>query len=138
MILEYSQSFSIVLNQIIVYQSLVSSLRSKYLHSMVKSFKLPDKCTLTATRSEKAFVGEYPFGSSLSLVETNFVIGTELIYVENGFDFDSVVCVNLYSSVDESKDATFKFFVLHQHKLHKTKKSKIIRLIQKMFYFQLK
>jgi hypothetical protein len=143
----------------IVYESLVSSLRSKYLHSMIKSFKLPDKCTLTAPRSEKAFVGEYPFGSSLSLVDSNLVIGiswdkednardidlsllnmnyekigwnsrfkdtkskilfsgdvvqppgTELIYAENGFDFDSVVCVNLYGGVDESKDATFKFFV---------------------------
>ena len=143
----------------IVYDSLVSSLRSKYSHSSVKSFKLPDKCVLTAPRSEKAFIGEYPFGSSLSLVNTNLVVGiswdvednardidlslmnvdsvkigwnshfkdsktkilfsgdvvqppgTELIYADSGFDFESVVCVNLYGGIDESKDASFKFFV---------------------------
>ena len=143
----------------IVYDSLVSSLRSKYLNSKIKHFSLPDKCVLTAPRSEKAFVGEYPFGSSLTLANKDLVIGiswnvednardidlsllnmnnikigwnssftgseskilfsgdvvrppgTELIYASDGFNFDSVVCVNLYGGIDEAKESSFKFFV---------------------------
>jgi hypothetical protein len=72
----------------IIYESLVSSLKSKYLHASKKSFRLPEKCTLTAPRSEKAFVGEYPFGSSLTLEESDCVVGISWDKDDNAHDID--------------------------------------------------
>jgi hypothetical protein len=37
--------------------------------------------------------------------------GTELFYADNGFNFDSGVYINLYGAIDESKPASFKFYV---------------------------
>jgi hypothetical protein len=78
------------LNEIytIIYDSLVKTLQSKYLHANTKEFKLPDNCTLTAPRSEKAFVGEYPFGSSLSLEDSDAIIGISWNEEDNVADID--------------------------------------------------
>ena len=72
----------------IIYESLVANLRNKYLHANVKSFRLPEKCTLTAPKSEKAFIGEYPFGSSLSLTNSDLVIGISWDVEDNARDLD--------------------------------------------------
>ena len=72
----------------IIYGSFISVLRSNCLKNNIKGFKLPDKCNLTAPRSEKAFVGEYPFGSWLSLVNSDLVIGVSWTDEDNVADLD--------------------------------------------------
>ncbi|CAF0714974.1 unnamed protein product [Brachionus calyciflorus] len=72
----------------IVYDSLILSIKSKYTPNENKVFRLPNECILTAPRSEKSFVGEYPFGSSLTLNNKDAIIGISWDLDDNAADLD--------------------------------------------------
>lgn len=98
----------------IVYESLIESLRMKYSQTKEGKFRLPEKCTLTAPKSDKAFVGEYPYGSWLALEDANAIVGISWDENDNANDFDlSLVNMNSqkigWNSEFKSKDSTILF-----------------------------
>ena len=72
----------------VLYDSLISSLQTKYANVENKQFRIPEGVALTAPKSEKSFVGEYPFGSSLSLANKDAIVGISWDLEDNAADLD--------------------------------------------------